>query len=278
VNTRMSLNSSVLPSMATELRLATFNMSGYDYQERWPQIAAWFEAERIDVVGIQEAVYLPDRELHNDGKNSAILLNRHSGYPYVASAIERKWHDRVHNEPRHEGLAVLSKFPVLEQRIRWLTHDSRDEHERFIQFVKLDLGSRATWLVNIHNSLSDPPPNFAIAHTEEVFRILNEFAQETGEYPIMAGDFNLEDPHAVAGQSLAGYAMSRQFAERQMPTPYITNPQARGEHGLVDRGIDHIGAPAGCELVEVKISDVFSDHSIVSAQLRLPALAIQKAA
>lgn len=227
------------------MKLVTLNLQGFvDWQDRQPKILKYLEAESPDIIFFQEVVYLPQES----PKNRVQLLNEQLGYDYEQSAITRL-QDSPHYDVFREGLALVSRHPILKSSTIVLKKEAEDEHNRIVQLIDIKVGEEIVKLANVHFSLTEDQ-DFATAHLLELLDILASLEEER----IIMGDFNMEHLDQLAEHWQDRYRASTVFK-------YISSiPDSRQ--------IDHILIPKRYVFTKFTVSgDGLSDHRALSATI-----------
>ncbi|MFI5212496.1 MAG: endonuclease/exonuclease/phosphatase family protein [Candidatus Saccharimonadales bacterium] len=227
-----------------ETRITSFNVQGFeDWQKREPCILDYLHHQQPDIIFFQEVTYIPELSPFTQ----TALLNKTLDYPYEHSAITRLQKGQ-HYETYREGLAVLSKLPIIRCDALTLKKDPADEHQRIVQFIDVaQTDGSVMKLANIHLSITDFTEEFARAQLKELLDILDS----RGEQRIIGGDFNMNDLDIHADLWQNNYTSSS-------TVPYISYP------GMNKRN-DYFLVPKQYNLRTVQVSpDGISDHRAVS--------------
>lgn len=234
------------------MKLTTLNLQGFtDWNDRKPEIVAYLTATQPDIIMFQEVVYLPGISTHNQVQ----LLNQDLQYTYEHSSITRLQPSHEYNVFR-EGLAFLSRYPVLKTDTIILKKAQGDEHNRIVQLIDIQIGADVVKLANVHFSLTDFT-DYATAHLQETLDII----KSRGEERIIAGDFNIDHLEDLSGIWGEDYDASTKVE-------YISFP-AMGKRN------DYVLVPKGLQLKHLSTSgNSLSDHRAVTVEIELiPALA-----
>ena len=229
------------------MKITTLNLQGFDHWDtREAAIITHLTQELPDVVLFQEAVYLPDISPYNQVQ----LLNGSLHFPYQQSVISRLQVGVDHPVYR-EGLAALSRHPIVSSDTIVLKQAEGDAHQRIVQLLDIYVDEQVVPIANVHFSITDDF-DFATPHLEELLDIL----ASRGEQRIIMGDFNLNNLDASAELWQADYAASTAF-------DYISYPS-------MDKRNDYALVPKSYSLDAVSVSgDDLSDHRALTAQLSL---------
>jgi endonuclease/exonuclease/phosphatase family metal-dependent hydrolase len=166
------------------MRITTLNLHEFNnWEARQPAIVEYLQSVSSDIVLFQEVVYLPDVSPYNQAQ----LLNQTLKYSNLQSAVTRLQPSTKYQTYR-EGLAALSKHPVVQSDTIVLKQTQGDEHNRIVQLLDININGRIVKIANIHFSLSDTV-DYSTPHLKETLEIL----ATRGEERIIAGDFNLSN-------------------------------------------------------------------------------------
>jgi endonuclease/exonuclease/phosphatase family metal-dependent hydrolase len=222
------------------MKLTTLNLYGFfGWNERETHILTYLQKIQSDILFFQEVVFLPSESMYSQ----PAILNETLGYEYVHISIPRLQASEHYPEYR-EGLAVLSKFPIINTEVLSFKSQPADPHQRLVQFIDAKIDGKIVKFANLHLSLAD---EFLRLQLEELFEILNA----RGEKRIIAGDFN--SSHLEAHADIWGdeYTLSTD-------TPYISYPSE-------DKRIDYFLVPSEYSIGDVEVSgDGLSDHRAVT--------------
>lgn len=230
------------------MKITSLNLQGFEHwNDRLPVILDYLRAESPDIILFQEVVYLPDLSPFNPAQ----LLGKELGYTYEHSAISRLQVGVEHPVYR-EGLAALSRYPIMKSDIVVLKQDERDHHQRIVQLLDIMVGTQLVKLANVHFSITDDF-DFATPQLQEVLDLL----ASRGEQRIIAGDFNLD--HLEASEALWGelYHASTVFE-------YLSFPSwnKRNDYFLIPKDYTFEQFAAS--------GDGLSDHRAITTTLALP--------
>jgi len=227
------------------MKIISLNLRGFfDWEARLPHIVDYLARERPEVLLLQEVVYLPDLSPWAQ----VDLLNRAAGFPHRHSSISRLQGSKQFG-PYREGLAVLSRLPVVGSETIILLHEPDDPHNRLVQFFDVVDDTGKTWLfANVHLSVRD---DYALHHLEEVLAIL----AARGEKRIIGGDFNMNhlERHRHLWQS--GYVLTTEIEH------YVS---FAGSH----QANDYFLVPKEYAMASIELSeDGLSDHRALAVEV-----------
>lgn len=228
------------------MKLSTLNLQGFvNWKTHKPNVLAYFQQEQPDIILFQEVVFLPDISI----KNQVQELNEDLHYFFEHSAVTRLQHSPDYDTFR-EGLAILSKYPVVKSDVIVLKQAAGDQHNRIIQLVDLFVDGTIIKIANIHFSLTEVA-DFATLHLQETLEIL----RSRGEKRIIAGDFNITDLQASAELWESEYTASSS-------TPYISFPSE-------NKTIDYVLIPNESAFESVTATpNALTDHCAVTAVIK----------
>lgn len=168
--------------------LNTWKAEG-DYPSRVRAMAEGLAALSADVIALQEDLRTADGLAH-----TALALGRALGMHLSWVPARAKPRDvGLRRTMTTAGMAVLSRQPVLEQRVIGLPQDARDG-ERVAQCVRLAGEGGDWWLVNLHLTHLPDRADLRRAQLQEVLDAADRWE---GTRPVvLCGDFNAapEDP------------------------------------------------------------------------------------
>ena len=206
------------------MKITSLNLQGFEHwEERKPNILAYLRQEAPDVVLFQEVVYLPEISAHNPAE----LLNAELGYQYENCTISRLQVGLEHPVYR-EGLAAISRHPILKTDTIVLKQDERDAHQRIVQLLDIMINHHVVKIANVHFSITDDF-DFATPQLIELLDIL----QARGENRIIVGDFNLDRLEDSAELWQDRYRASTVF-------PYLSFPSwnKRNDYFLIPKSYE----------------------------------------
>jgi len=165
------------------IKVMTLNIWNYDepWYIRLNLIANLIEFHKPDVIGLQEIRY---DERYNSRRNQAEqIVEKLTGYRFIFEKAQ------VDGTAKWEGLAILSKFDILDSSCIQLSRDMEDEvdkrHQRIVLRALIDLPVGQFNFFNTHLSLSDKDRKRTII---EVVDFLENFKSNLPK--VIAGDFN----------------------------------------------------------------------------------------
>lgn len=148
------------------------------------------------------------------------------------------------------GLAVLSRQPVLEQRVLVLPEDPRDG-ERVAQCVRLPGANGDWWLANLHLTHLGDRADLRRQQLDAVLEMMGGVAPE--QTLVLCGDLNA----STEGAEVAGFLQQGTLHDAFARIPKVTHVYAAG----ADRNLDHIlFRPASGQRVAVGFVGVVLDR------------------
>jgi len=225
----------------TTLNLQEFN----NWEARQPAIIEYLESTLADVILFQEVVYLPSISPYNQVQ----LLNEELKYPTIQSAVTRLQPSAKY-ETYREGLAALSKHPVVQSDTIILKQTQGDEHNRIVQLLDLEVDGEIVKIANVHFSLSGNV-DYATPHLKETLEIL----ASRGESRIIAGDFNLNNLEEMSELWEGDYRCSTE-------EDYVSYPS-------MNKRIDYFLIPKSYSFESISTSErEISDHHALTVAIK----------
>ncbi|MBN1580573.1 MAG: endonuclease/exonuclease/phosphatase family protein [Anaerolineae bacterium] len=172
----------------TTTRILDLNI--WNYNDPWPVrrdlIVRLILETNPDIVAFQEVRYQDWIDVHHQADQ---ILSHLDGYTAVWNPAAYWSPDQDENKGQQwEGLAILSRHPLVDRRIARLERDAADPHNHFPRLVlaaQIRLPAGLFWLFNTHFPLS------AQARERVAPVALNFITQTAGNLPfVFTGDFN----------------------------------------------------------------------------------------
>lgn len=154
-----------------------------DYLRRLRSMCTGLAALSPDLVALQEDLRTEDGRLHT-AQTLAQALGLHLCWVPARFKHRLVGHDR---EACTSGLAVLSREPILEQRVVSLPDDARDG-KRLAQCVQLPEVLGGGWLINLHLTHLPDRPDLRQSQLRTVLQWAGVCAAD--ERWLICGDFN----------------------------------------------------------------------------------------
>lgn len=229
------------------LKIISLNLAGFkDWELREQRIVDYIAGENPDVILLQEVKY----DARKSAYGQSMVLNRllPTPFPFSQTTIS-KFYQPSHGDAYREGLAVLSKFPIVSSEVLVLTKQPDDKHTRIVQNIDIEVDGQMVLLSNIHLSNNA----YSVDQLAELMTLL----KSRNEKRIIAGDFNvfhLEDVRDIYAED---YTASVEFKK------YVSFPSE-------DRTLDYVLTPKETSFVSLDTQEGLSDHSALSFMVELP--------
>ena len=165
-------------------------------------------------------------------------------YPHSQTSVSRIF-ESGGNESR-EGLAVLSKYPIVDSEIIVLKKRADDKHTRIIQKVSVLAGGQTVNFTNVHFSNND----YSDEQLEETLKI----TKSRNETSVILGDFNIFDIQTVSDLYSSDYRASTDFFQ------YISFPSENVT-------LDYVLVPRDYGFTSLSIGENLSDHNALTFEL-----------
>lgn len=229
------------------MRITTLNLQGYgNWREREPHIVDYLAQTQPDIILFQEVVFIPEISPYSQVSR----LNHTLGLSQEHSSITRLQVGEEY-ETYREGLAFLTKLPVLKTEVIILKKAPGDRHNRIIQLIDVAAGAQTVKLVNVHFSITDVT-DFATAHLQETLDILAMRQEER----IIIGDFNLDNLEDSTTLWQEKYTAST-------VTPYVSYPS-------MNKRNDYVLLPKKYQFDSIRVSDdTLSDHCALTVDITI---------
>lgn len=256
--------------MAIDLRAVTYNIHsgiGMDGRLDLDRIADLLERTGADLIGLQEV----DRhrrestDYEDQIGRLAAALDVESAYGAALTAPKTMESD---GEPREYGIAVLSRFPILDHVVYGLPHGP-DAERRVLLETRVDVEGTPVTFATTHFGLSaDDRRRQAEAIVERSDAIATP--------RLLVGDINAgpdSSPLEVLTQRFRDVGRATGIGtDPTFPSPYV-QPAPDGPHLEVyepDRRLDYVLADSDFDPIDAKVVEsLASDHSAVVADLEL---------
>jgi endonuclease/exonuclease/phosphatase family metal-dependent hydrolase len=222
------------------MKVTTLNLAGYkNWNERVTNITTYLDDTKSDVVFLQEVKFNIEYSPFTQSKYLNSVLS--TPYPHSQSTVSRIF-ESSGSESR-EGLAVLSKYPIIDSEVIVLKKREDDKHTRIIQKVALLVDSQIVNFTNVHFSNND----YSDEQLAETLRII----KDTGNKSVVLGDFNIFDIKTVADLYSSNYTVSTDFS------PYVSFPSENVT-------LDYVLMPHDYAFSSLTIGENLSDHNAIS--------------
>jgi endonuclease/exonuclease/phosphatase family metal-dependent hydrolase len=228
------------------MKVTTLNLAGYkNWAERQSNIISYLEATDSDVVFLQEVKFDPEYSLYSQSRYLNSLLS--TPYPYSQTSVSRIFLSSQNEESR-EGLAALSKHPIVDSEVIVLRKRADDKHTRIIQKVSLLIDGQVVNFTNVHFSNN--------AYSDEQLEETLLIAKNRNESSIILGDFNIFDIQTVSQLYAADYVASTEIKQ------YVSFPSEGAT-------FDYMLAPKAYKYSSLDIGENLSDHNALTAVFEL---------
>jgi len=175
--------------------VSILDLNIWNYNEPWAKrregIARAIREAAPDLVTLQEVTYLTKyaQDPHTQADQIAARLE---GYRCVWQPAEY-FVDQPRDAVRWEGVAILSRLPIIDLRHLWVPRDLedvRDSYQRVVLGARVLTSTGPFWIFTTHLSLTWHAPERTIL---AVYRFVQETA--AGEPFAITGDFNAHPDH-----------------------------------------------------------------------------------
>ncbi|MDB5187108.1 MAG: hypothetical protein JWM07_580 [Candidatus Saccharibacteria bacterium] len=223
------------------MKVATLNLAGYkNWMKRESNIVSYLEATNSDIVFFQEVKFNKEYSPYSQSK----YLNSKLSTPYIyAQTSVSRYYTQSDGVESREGLAVLSRYPIIDSEILVLTKRPDDKHTRIIQKVDILINDQVISFTNVHFS-NNLYSNEQLAETLQIIK-------NTDSKSVVLGDFNIFDIKTVKDLYAADYVASTEFM------PYISFPSENVT-------LDYVLMPRDYTLTSLSIGENLSDHNALS--------------
>lgn len=228
------------------MKVTTLNLAGYkQWAEREASIIAYLNESQSDIVFLQEVKF--DTRFSPYSQSKHLNNQLHDPYSYAQACISRIYQASDGSESR-EGLAVLSKYPIIDSETLVLTKQPDDKHTRIIQKVSLFIQNEVVTFVNVHFSNN----RYSLEQLDETLRLVSNSSEKS----VIVGDFNILDLATVSHLYEDEYTASTEVAD------YISFPSESAT-------FDYALVPDKYELTSLTVGENLSDHNALSFELEI---------
>ena len=165
------------------MKVMTLNIWNYNdpWQTRFHLITDLIESLQPDVIGLQEIRY--DKEYDLKRNQAEQIAERLKGYQFVYEKAQ------IDSDAKWEGLAIFSKYDILDSNSIQLSRDMKDDidqrHQRIVLRASIDSPSGRFHFFNTHLTLSYKARNRVITEVVDFFE-----SYESRLPKVIVGDFN----------------------------------------------------------------------------------------
>lgn len=223
------------------MKVTTLNLAGYkNWAEREPNIVSYLESTDSDIVFLQEVKF--NREYSPYSQSNYLNSKLRTPYPYTQTSVSRYYMQSDDIESR-EGLAILSRYPIIDSEILVLTKRPDDKHTRIIQKVDVSINDRVISFTNVHFSNNQ--------YSDEQLAETLQIIKDTGSKNVVLGDFNIFDIKTVSDLYSADYVASTDFSQ------YVSFPSENAT-------LDYALMPRDFAFTSLSVGENLSDHNALS--------------
>lgn len=229
-----------------QLKIVSLNLAGFkDWELRKQKITDFIVEEDPDVLFLQEVKFDPSQSSYGQ----SLLLNQSLPHPFpFTQTTISKFYQPSNGDAFREGLAVLSKFPIISSEILVLTKQADDKHPRIVQNIDIETDGHRILLANIHLSNN----KYSVDQLREFIGIL----KSRGERRIIAGDFNifeLEDNNSIYSDEYMSSVAFKKY--KSFPSEALT--------------LDYVLLPKNVAFSSLETREGLSDHSALVFMVKM---------
>lgn len=232
------------------IRILSLNLWNYNHwNKRKPNIVRFINKENPDIIFFQEV--RDDTEFNKKGNNQAKQLNKMLGYPsyaFYSVTNKRKENPEKYKHYCREGIAILSKFPIIKTERTELKKHPDDRHICGNLHVRMNVG-KIIDLICVHFSNNDL---FSKLHLIETMKQI----RKKNIHPILAGDFNMWRTDWLT--KLTGTKYTNSFLYKK----YISYPARKW-------ALDYVVIPKEYRFTSFKCAGSLSDHKALVAEIQI---------
>jgi len=236
------------------MKIKIFNLNIWNYtnwEERKPKIIQEIKKENPEIVAFQEI--RDDVKFNKKGNNQAKQLNEELNYPhYVFSPITDKRKERPGKYKRRciEGMAILSKYPILSYKKFILKKHEDDIYTCGFLEVKLKIDNKKIDILNVHFSNNE---YFSLLHIFETLK----YIKNNKLNPIIVGDFNFYESEILNDLVKENFVSSIKYKN------YLSYP-------LRNWTLDYILIPKKFKFKSLKcLGKGLSDHRALACEVEI---------
>jgi len=233
------------------VKILNLNLWNYNnFEHRRPKIIKFIKKQNPDVIVLQEV--RDDPQFNKKGDNQAKQLNRELGYPHlVFYPVTDKHKERPEKYKTYcmEGIAILSRFPILKIEKRKLKKHEEDIYTCGNLYVRIK-AQKIFDLIAVHFSNRDL---FSLLHLIETLK----YIKKKKIRPMIVGDFNIRHPDYLHDLTEENYKSSMQYKR------YLSYPPA-------NYTLDYILIPKNFKFKSFHcLGNGLSDHKALVADIKL---------
>lgn len=220
----------------------------YDFDSRKPKIIKFLKKNDPDIIFLQEVQI---NQEFSPLSQVELIKKFLPNYKYsIHSTIYLKHFERGKRlkVPVQHGMAILSKYPILNSFEYFLAQENNESEPRSILCFDVDIKEKSYYFANIHFTNKEQTAK------NELVEFL-KFIHSRGEKRILAGDFNLFDLPKYS-DIYVGYRLSYNFKN------YLSYPNDNG-------CLDYVLMPDNFEFKDLELSGPgLSDHKGVFVKIQ----------
>lgn len=225
------------------MKVTSLNLAGYkNWSERESNIVSYLQTTNSDVVFLQEVKFDTEYSPFTQSRYLNSLLS--TPYPHSQTSVSRIF-ESSGSESR-EGLAVLSKYPIIDSETIVLKKRADDKHTRIIQKVSLSIDGKVINFTNVHFSNND--------YSDEQLAETLKITKARDETSVILGDFNIFDIQTVGHLYSSDYIASTEISQ------YISFPAE-------NETLDYVLIPKTFTCTSINVGKNLSDHNALTIEL-----------
>jgi len=228
------------------MKILNLNIQGYNnFNKRKPKIVKFIQKHNPDIITLQEV--RDDLRFNKKGNNQAKQLQKEINYPFclfMKTMDINKVNKTMNNPKCFEGIAVISKHPIIKTIKKKLKKHQRDEYTRGILYVRINKMD----IFVVHFS---PDDLFSKLHLIETLK----YIKQKNILPIIIGDFNIRKKYIIKS------VLSKEYISSSNIKKYISYPPAKYT-------LDYIIIPKDLRFKSFAcIGNELSDHKALVAEI-----------
>ena len=219
------------------MKVISLNLAGYkNWAERESKIVSFLNESDADIVFMQEVKFDKSQSSYTQSKYLNTKLA--APYPYSQANVSRIF--ITNDMESREGLAALSKHPIIDSEVIVLAKRPDDKHTRIIQKVSVQVDDQIVTFTNIHLSNN--------AYSDEQLTEALQILKDTDTKSIVLGDFNIHEIRTVSDLYSADYHTSMDFMS------YVSFPSEVAT-------FDYVLMPHDYTFTSLELGEGLSDHN-----------------
>jgi endonuclease/exonuclease/phosphatase family metal-dependent hydrolase len=219
-------------------KILSLNLAGYrGWLTREKPIIEYIETSKPDIILLQEVQF----DLTTSPFDQATIVNNALAKPYkfCHSSISRVYVGSD-SKTHREGLACMSRLPILHSEVLALNKKPDDKHLRIIQTITVEMRDLPLKIINVHFSNN--------SHSSEQLKEVYAIAEKYEQWPIISGDFNIFQLSDFKSLYEKEYIASTDFKS------YISFPSQK-------LTLDYLLLPKTFRFQSIDTQDYLSDHT-----------------